>query len=148
MQGIIENISEPIDVIVGDNVHLGRKIEIKVSNKIASKSLYKYIKNNKINYKIGDKIFFESRGVIDTFYSRLKKIGIEIELGGNFPWIYLDKINNVRVTETFQARHGFTAFFQTQEPFDSRKIDFTTKTKFSDRKDVFKLIRKYIEKTS
>ena len=30
---------------------------------------------------------------ITVFVERLKKIGITIELAGNIPWIYLDKVN-------------------------------------------------------
>ena len=29
---------------------------------------------------------------LTTFVERLKMIGIEIELAGNYPWIYLNKI--------------------------------------------------------
>jgi hypothetical protein len=146
MQGKIESISEPIDVIIGNNIKLGKKIKIKVSNKVSSKKFDQYIKNDVIHYDIGDEIFFESRNLTEAFGSRLKKIGINVQLGGNFPWIYLDKINDVKVEETYQARHGFAAFFLTQHPLDERKINFTTKIRFSDRKEVFKLIRKYLEK--
>ena len=30
---------------------------------------------------------------IDSFVKRLDKIGIKVELVGNYPWLYLDKIN-------------------------------------------------------
>ena len=43
--------------------------------------------------------------------SRLKKINIEIELSGNFPWIYLRSVNNNRVTERYLGNHGFTIMF-------------------------------------
>ena len=45
---------------------------------------------------------------IEVFVNRLKKIGIEVELVGNFPWIYLDKVNGKTVTEKLNANHGFT----------------------------------------
>lgn len=48
---------------------------------------------------------------IKSFINRLRKIGIEVELFGNYPWIYLDKINGKKVEGTFLADHGFTAFF-------------------------------------
>lgn len=146
MQGKIESISEPINVIIGNNIKLGKKVKIKVSNKVSSKEFDQYIKNDVIHYNIGDEIYFESRNIIDAFGNRLKKIGITVELGGNFPWIYLDKINDVRVEEKYRARHGFAAFFLIQHPLDARKINFTPRTKFSDRREVFKLIRKYLEK--
>ena len=46
-----------------------------------------------------------------VFIDRLKKIGINIQLTGNFPWIYIDTINGRKVTETFEANHGFTIAF-------------------------------------
>ena len=45
---------------------------------------------------------------IEIFVDRLKKIGIEVELVGNFPWIYLDKVNGKTVTEKLNANHGVT----------------------------------------
>ena len=48
---------------------------------------------------------------IPSFINRLKKIGIEVELVGNYPWIYLDKVNGKKVVDKFQANHGFTVFF-------------------------------------
>ena len=73
---------------------------------------------------------------IDTFYNRLKKIGIEVELSMNVPWIYLDKINGKKVTETFHSEHGFTvAWFP---------VNVNNKACISDISEVFRLIRKYI----
>jgi hypothetical protein len=48
---------------------------------------------------------------INSFINRLKKIGIEIELVGNYPWVYMTKVNGKRVMGTFMAEHGFTVFF-------------------------------------
>jgi hypothetical protein len=48
---------------------------------------------------------------IPSFVERLKKIGVNVELIGNYPWIYLDKINGKKVKGTFMANHGFTVFF-------------------------------------
>jgi hypothetical protein len=145
MQGIIESISEPIDVIINTDINIGQKVKIKVSNELTSKKIDIFIKNNGINYNIGDKIFFEERCLINRFDIRLKKIGVNIELNGNYPWIYLDKINGVKVKEVYQARHGFTAFFLDKESLDERNLDFVSKTRFSNRRKVFKLIRKYLE---
>lgn len=74
---------------------------------------------------------------IDAFGNRLKKIGINIKLAGNYPWIYLSEINGVRVTEKFLANHGFTIAFY---PKEGQKVLFT------DIPEIFKLIRKYINK--
>lgn len=71
---------------------------------------------------------------IELFVSRLKKIKIDIELVGNFPWIYIDKINCKKITEKFKGNHGFTiAFFPIKE---DQEIEFT------DINEIFKLIRK------
>lgn len=49
---------------------------------------------------------------IESFVKRLEKIGIKVELLGNYPWVYLDKVNGKKVTDTFEAEHGFTCFFK------------------------------------
>lgn len=70
---------------------------------------------------------------IETLINRLKKIGITIELFGNYPWIYLSKINGKVVTEKFRSEHGFTiAMLSIKEDID-----------FSDIKEVFSVIKKY-----
>lgn len=48
---------------------------------------------------------------IKSFIHRLAKIGITVEFIGNYPWVYLDKVNGKKVTGTFMADHGFTVFF-------------------------------------
>ena len=53
----------------------------------------------------------KERDVLSTLVERLQKIGINITLAGNAPWIYLNSINGVRVTEKFYANHGFTIAF-------------------------------------
>ncbi len=69
------------------------------------------------------------------FINRLEKIGIGVELVGNYPWIYLDKINGVRVTEKFQGNHGFTIAFL--------PVRVDRELRFTDITEIFKLIRKY-----
>jgi hypothetical protein len=66
------------------------------------------------------------------FTERLKRLGIEVELLANYPWIYLDKINGKQVTEKYQANHGFTVAFYNRQVY------------FTDTKEIFALIRKYI----
>lgn len=69
---------------------------------------------------------------LTIFVDRLRKINIHMELAGNFPWIYINKINGKRVTEKFEANHGFTIAFQTKKGIE-----------FTDLNEIFKLIRKY-----
>lgn len=72
---------------------------------------------------------------LTIFIDRMNKLGINIKLGGNYPWIYIDEINGKRVTEKFQANHGFTIAFL--------PIKNDQELKFTDISEIFKLIRKY-----
>ena len=72
---------------------------------------------------------------LTIFIDRLKKIGLDLKLVSNYPWIYIDTINGKRVTEKFRADHGFTVAF-----FPIRK---NQELNFTDLKEIFKLIRKY-----
>ena len=74
--------------------------------------------------------------VVERFVTRLKSIGITVELVGNAPWIYLHKVNEVKVTEHYMGNHGFTAFWY---PIQDNQ-DFI----FTERKEVFNLIRRYV----
>jgi len=44
---------------------------------------------------------------LDIFVNRMKKININIELMGNFPWVYIIKINGKVIKEKFNSEHGF-----------------------------------------
>jgi hypothetical protein len=48
---------------------------------------------------------------IQSFINRLAKIGIQVQLVGNFPWVYLDTVNGKKVQGTLRGNHGFTVFF-------------------------------------
>lgn len=74
---------------------------------------------------------------LEIFIKRMKKIGIDIELTGNYPWIYIHTINGKRVKERFEAEHGFTIAFI--------PIRLNQELKFTDIGEIFKLIRKYIK---
>jgi len=70
---------------------------------------------------------------IKTFMHRLNKLGIDVTFAANYPWIYFDTINGKKVTGTFHANHGWTAFFI--------PVEIPGKVKFSDRREVFKKVR-------
>lgn len=74
---------------------------------------------------------------LDILIKRLKKINVEIELAGNYPWIYLEKVNGNRIQEGdyYLANHGFTIAFM---PMSERE-----KIKITDIKKTFEVIRKY-----
>lgn len=70
------------------------------------------------------------------FTRRLKKIGIEVEMSSNVPWLYLDKVNGREVTERYMAEHGFTAMWQ--------PINLGQVIVFSDRRKVFAKVREML----
>lgn len=70
---------------------------------------------------------------IGIFVSRLKKIGIDVELSANVPWIYLTKVNGNTVTEKLDANHGFTIAWWNKEP----------KLNLDRMQEIFEVIRKY-----
>jgi hypothetical protein len=76
---------------------------------------------------------------LTTFINRMKRIGVDVKLAGNYPWIYIHEINGVRVTEKFEAEHGFTIAFL---PVRADK-----ELVFTDITEIFKLIRKYTHAT-
>ena len=73
---------------------------------------------------------------IRIFVERLKKIGIEVKLVGNYPWVYIDEICGIKVKEKFEGNHGFTLIFLPARN-DSPPSEFT------DIKEIFNLLRKY-----
>ena len=74
---------------------------------------------------------------IEVFINRMKKIGIELELVGNVPWIYLDKVNGNRVKpEDYNANHGYTIAWHPVKLGDKPHLD-------SDLNRTFDIIRKY-----
>ena len=72
---------------------------------------------------------------LDVFMQRMKKIGMDIQLVGNYPWIYINQINGKRVTERFEGNHGFTIGFYPIK--NDQEFDFT------DIGEIFKLLKKY-----
>jgi len=75
--------------------------------------------------------------VLNRLVPRLKKIGINIEMYGNVPWIYLDKVNGNRIKKEdfYCGNHGFTIAF-----YPIRKDQVMELT---DIRKVFEIIRKY-----
>jgi hypothetical protein len=62
---------------------------------------------------------------LSTLRQRMQRIGIEIELSGNYPWIYLDKVNGIRIkSEDFTANHGFNIAWFGIKNDDKIKFDF------------------------
>jgi len=76
-----------------------------------------------------------NRRLIASFVKRLKRIGVDVELVANYPWVYMTHVNSVPVTEKFMANHGFTAFFVHKGE------------RWSDRREVFAKIRELLSRT-
>ena len=75
--------------------------------------------------------------VISVLVKRLRRCGIEIELSGNYPWIYLDKVNGNRIKkEDFTANHGFNIAWFGIKNEDKIKLA-------EDPKTIISIIRKY-----
>ena len=72
---------------------------------------------------------------LDVFCNRMEKLGIELKMWTNLPWIYLGEINGKTVTEKFQSDHHFTLGFL--------PIRIGQEFTFTDLTEIFKLIRKY-----
>ena len=73
--------------------------------------------------------------VINRLVPRLRKIGIDVELIGNYPWIYLRKVNGNTIKERFLGNHGFTIAFH---PIRNDQV-----MELTDITEIFKIIRKY-----
>lgn len=73
---------------------------------------------------------------IKIFKNRLDKLGIKTEFIGNYPWIYLYKINGITVKEKYMSEYGYTMAFSPIRTGES--------TKFTDLSMLFELIRKYL----
>jgi hypothetical protein len=69
---------------------------------------------------------------LEMLINRLQKIGLDLELISNYPWIYMNKVNKQKVKEKYQSDYGFTIAFRNED-----NINFT------DIKEIFKTIRKY-----
>ena len=74
---------------------------------------------------------------VQIFINRLKKIGIELELVGNVPWIYLESVNGNKVRrEDYNANHGYTIAWYPVRLEEKPHLD-------SDLNRTFDIIRKY-----
>jgi hypothetical protein len=74
---------------------------------------------------------------IEIFVNRMKKIGIELELVGNIPWIYLEKVNGNRVRyEDYTSDYGYTIAWWPVRTGVEPHLD-------SDLSRTFDIIRKY-----
>jgi hypothetical protein len=79
--------------------------------------------------------------ILSTLRNRMLRIGIEVEFVGNYPWIYLDRVNGIRIRrEDFTANHGFNIAW-----YGIRNED---KIRFAEEpKTIIALIRRYVRES-
>lgn len=83
-------------------------------------------------HNIGDIVDHYHSPAAQRVSNRLSKIGIQIEIGCNLPWIYLEKVNGVKIMEKKNANHGFC-------------IGYTTRPcNLLHRRDLFRKIREIV----
>lgn len=74
---------------------------------------------------------------IQILINRMKRIGIELELSANVPWIYLEKVNGNKIKpEDYSANHGYTIAWYPVRLGSKPHLD-------EDIKRTFNIIRKY-----
>jgi hypothetical protein len=73
--------------------------------------------------------------LLKILIQRLDKIGIKLELIGNYPWVYLDKVNSKKVTEKYQSDWGFVIGYRSIRLGDVNMFTFT------ELKEIFRVIR-------
>jgi hypothetical protein len=74
---------------------------------------------------------------IEVFINRMRKIGIELKLVVNVPWIYLVSVNGNPVKEEdYSDNHGYTIAWYPVRLGDEPHLD-------SDLNRTFYIIRKY-----
>lgn len=77
-------------------------------------------------------IYYHGTSAITRVFTRLSKIGVDVEFSCNYPWVYLEKVNGVQVTEVKNSEHRYCITYAT----DQRHLRL--------RKDLFKKIREII----
>lgn len=76
---------------------------------------------------------------LNVLIKRLNNLGISLTLYTNYPWIYVDEINNKKVKEKFESEYGFVIAYA--------PIRAGQDLKFANIKELFNLIREYEGRT-
>lgn len=64
-------------------------------------------------------------------HERLHSLGINVWFSLNYPWVYVDSINGIKIKEKYNANHGYCiGYYDTPDSIDLKAL--------------FKIIRKYI----
>lgn len=90
-----------------------------IKNSLYEKTVHADFNNKHLN--VGDKIDTHYHHWSKRLCDRLSKIGIDIQLGCNYPWVYLDKVNDVKVSEIKNCEHGFCIGYATSDKIRFKK---------------------------
>jgi hypothetical protein len=80
-------------------------------------------------------MIFKSKNTLNILKNRLSKIQVEVEFKINYPWVYIDSINGIKVKERHFSKHGYTIAFLPTKLGDNLK--------FVNISGIFKLIKEY-----
>lgn len=81
-------------------------------------------------------VFYYYMEKLNIFIKRLKKLNIDTTYLNNYPWIYLETVNNIRVTDKYNSEYGFVIGYA--------PIRANQEFNFTDLSIIFKTIRKYV----
>ena len=73
---------------------------------------------------------------LEVLIARLSKIGIQLRLISNYPWIYLKEVNGNKVKENYKSEHGWVIAMY--------PVKIEDKGTLTDLTEIFKIIRKYL----
>lgn len=74
---------------------------------------------------------------LEILKRRLDNIGVEVEFGFRFPWVYLEKVNGKEVKTTYYSKLKCVIGFN---PYEDETL-----FKFMPGINIFDVIRKYLE---
>lgn len=82
---------------------------------------------------------------LDRLRDRLEKIGIDIDLVSNAPWIYLTRVNGNKVEQKdWTANYGYViAYYAMLREYDDTSVWNSNPIKLHDLRETFNIVRKY-----
>lgn len=93
---------------------------------------------------VGDEVSVVVRSSLQRLCDRLGRIGVDTEFACNAPWVYLEKINGIKITEKRWSDYGYTVFFLPMRR--GQQMKFTKG--MEGRREFFALLRAYLGKTT
>jgi hypothetical protein len=72
---------------------------------------------------------------LERFIARMSRLGIKLQLEGNYPWVYLESVNGNTISRRYGSEHGYVL------GFTAIRLDAEKSFDYYDLKDAFKTIR-------